>query len=69
MKTRVAAAAGLALVLFGIGALTSCNKSQSPQPVQSTGEAARASNVERPPERNPDRNAYYGEEHIHRRLR
>ena len=30
MKTRVAATAALALALFSIGALTSCNKSQKP---------------------------------------
>jgi Protein of unknown function (DUF3604) len=65
MKTRVAATAVLALVLFSIGALTSCNKSQNPQPAQSTGKASRMSNAEESPQRNPDRNAYFGEEHIH----
>jgi hypothetical protein len=65
MKTRVAATAGLALVLFSIGALTSCNKSQSSQPAQSVGHAARTENAEEPPQRNPERNAYFGDEHIH----
>jgi hypothetical protein len=65
MKTSVAATSGLALVMFSIGTLSSCNKSQSPQPAQSTGQAARSSKAEEPPERNSDRNAYYGEEHIH----
>jgi Protein of unknown function (DUF3604) len=62
MKTRVAKTGTLALVLFSIGALISCNKSESPQPAQST---AQVSNAEPAPPRNPDRNAYFGEEHIH----
>ncbi len=62
MKTRIAAAAALALALFSIGVLTSCNKPETPQPAQSTGQP---SNPEQPPKPNPDRNAYFGEEHIH----
>jgi hypothetical protein len=62
VKTRVAATAALALVLFSIGALISCNKSESPQP---TGQTARTSKAEQPPPPNPERNAYFGEEHIH----
>ena len=65
MKTRVAATSVLALVLLGIGALISCNKSESPQPGQSSGPIAQTSNTEPAPPRNPDRNAYFGEEHIH----
>jgi len=65
MKTRVAVTAALVLVLLSIGALISCNKSESPQPAQSTGETAQTSNAEQPPKPNPDRNAYFGEEHIH----
>ena len=65
MKIRVTATASLAWVLFSIGALTSCNESQRPQSRHSTGQTVQASNAERPPQRNPDRNAYYGEEHIH----
>jgi len=61
-KTRVVATAALAVVLFSIGVLVSCNKSESPQPAQSTGQT---SNPEQPPKPNPDRNAYFGEEHIH----
>ncbi len=65
MKTRIAATAPLALVLLTISALISCGKSESPQPGQSTAQTARTSNAEQPPPRNPDRNAYFGEEHIH----
>ena len=65
MKTRVVAAAALAVVLLSIGALISCKKSESPQPAQSTGQTAQTSNAEQQPQRNPDRNAYFGEEHIH----
>ena len=60
MKTKVAATAGLALIFLSIVALISCNKSESPQ--QSTGQTAQ---TEQPPKPNPDRNAYFGEEHIH----
>jgi Protein of unknown function (DUF3604) len=63
MKTRVAAVAALALVLFSVGALISCKKSEAPQQLaQQTGQAAPA---EQRVENNPDRNAYFGEEHIH----
>ena len=62
MKTRVATTAALALLFLSIGTLISCNKSESPQ---STGQTARTSNTEPAPPRNPDRNAYFGEEHIH----
>jgi len=62
MKTKVPATVGLALVLLSIGALTSCKKSGGPQPGPSTGQT---SSGEQPPAPNPDRNAYFGEEHIH----
>ncbi len=62
MKTRVAAVAFLTLVLPSIGALVSCKKSEAPQQAQQAGQAAPA---EQRVEKNPDRNAYFGEEHIH----
>ena len=67
MKTRVAATVGLALVLFSIGALLSCKKSEAPQPAQQAGQPAQgqAAPAEERVEKNPDRNAYFGEEHIH----
>jgi opacity protein-like surface antigen len=64
MKTRVAATAALALVLISIGVLTSCEKPKAPEQAQQAGQAAPGSN-EAPPKANPDRNAYFGEEHIH----
>ena len=64
MKTRVAATAALALVLLSIGALISCKKSESA--TTGTIKPARLPRLERAaPKRNPDRNAYFGEEHIH----
>lgn len=63
MKTRLAGTAGFALVLFSIGALTSCNKSQRPEQVQRTGEAQRTAEMRIQP--NPERNAYFGETHVH----
>ena len=65
MKGRFVAAAALALVLPVVGAMVSCKKSETPQSAQSTGETAKTSNPEQPPKPNPDRNAYFGEEHIH----
>jgi len=61
MKTRVAEAAVLTLVLLSFGVMVSCKKAEGPQPAQSTGQT---SNEPAPPP-NPDRNAYFGEEHIH----
>jgi hypothetical protein len=63
MKTRVAVTIGLLLILIGIGGLVSCKKSQAPQPVQQG--AGGAPPAEERVEKNPDRNAYFGEEHIH----
>jgi hypothetical protein len=62
MKKSVAAAAFFTCFLFCIGTLTSCNKSGGPQPAQSTGQTPPA---EERVEKNPDRNAYFGDEHIH----
>src|SRR5271165_5752256 len=62
MKSRVAATAALAFVVFCIGVLTSCEKSKTPEQAQQAGQAAPA---EQRVEKNPDRNAYFGEEHIH----
>jgi hypothetical protein len=62
MKTRAAVTAALALVLFSIGTLISCKKSESPQ---SSGQTTQTSKAEQAPPRNADRNAYFGEEHIH----
>ena len=64
MKTRVAATAGFALAVLSIGPLTSCSRSQNLQSTEST-QTVRASTSEQAPQRNPDRNAYFGEEHIH----
>jgi Protein of unknown function (DUF3604) len=62
MKTRVAVTVVLALLLLSTGAMISCNKSEGPKSEQST---AQMSNAEQKPQPNPDRNAYFGEEHIH----
>ena len=64
MKMRVAATAALALVPFSI-ALISCRKSESPPPANSADQAAQTSSAEQALHPNPDRNAYFGEEHIH----
>ncbi len=65
MKARFVAAAALALGLLSFGAVVSCKKSQTAQPAQSAGETAQSSTAEQPPKPNPDRNAYFGDEHIH----
>jgi len=62
VKSRVAATAALALVVFCVGFLTSCEKNKAPEQAQQAGQAAPA---EQRVEKNPDRNAYFGEEHIH----
>ena len=51
-----------AMFLCAVFFLTSCNKSQAPQTGQQGGGPAR---TEERVEKNPDRNAYFGEEHIH----
>jgi len=63
-KSVVVATSGLALVLFSIGILTSCEKSKAPEQAQQAGGAAPAQTEARA-EKNPDHNAYFGEEHIH----
>jgi hypothetical protein len=67
MKIRVAATTGLALVLFSIGILISCNKSKAPESAPLTSGTTPAQTEERV-EKNPDRNAYFCEEHIHTQL-
>ena len=64
MKTRVAVTATLVLALIGILALVSCEKPKAPEQAQQAGGTAPAPTEERV-EKNPDRNAYFGEEHIH----
>ena len=64
MKTRVAGIAVWVVVLFGLGILISCEKSKAPEQAQQTGGTVPAKAEERV-EKNPDRNAYFGEEHIH----
>ncbi len=59
MKSRVAVIAALALI--SILTLVSCEK-KAPEQAQQAGGAAPA---EQRVEKNPDRNAYFGEEHIH----
>src|SRR5271157_4746742 len=63
MKTRVALAMFLLLALIGVGMLVSCKKSEAPQ--QQAQQAGQPAPAEQRVERNPDRNAYFGEEHIH----
>ena len=63
MKTRVVAAIGLVVVLISIGVLVSCNKSGAPQ--QQAQQGGGTAPAEERVEKNPDRNAYFGEEHIH----
>jgi Protein of unknown function (DUF3604) len=65
MKARVTSTAALAVAFLSIGATVSCKKAEAPQPAQTAGQTAQTSNAGPPPERNPDRNAYFGEEHIH----
>jgi hypothetical protein len=59
-------------MLLSVGILISCEKPESPAPGPASGpgtQTALPSNAAQPtqrgPERNPDRNAYFGEEHIH----
>ena len=64
MKTRVAVAIGFAVVLVSIGVLTSCEKPKAPEQQQAQ-QGGGAPPAEERVEKNPDRNAYFGEEHIH----
>jgi Protein of unknown function (DUF3604) len=56
-------AAVLMFMLAALSALVSCKKAPTPEEGQ-PGQAARVAPEQRV-ERNPDRNAYFGEEHIH----
>ena len=60
---RFATLTALFFALALIGLLTSCKKSEAPQQTAQTGPAQPV--AEERVERNPDRNAYFGEEHIH----
>ena len=62
MKSRSCAIAILTCFLFCIAGLISCKKSGPPQQAQ---QAVGGAPAEPHVERNPDRNAYFGEEHIH----
>jgi len=66
MKLRSAAFAILpfSLILICIGGSISCKKSESPQPAEQAGGGGQPAEEARV-EKNPDRNAYFGEEHIH----
>ena len=50
------------LILVSLLALTSCQKPTAPE---RAAQPAGASSAEQRAERNPDRNAYFGEEHVH----
>ncbi len=65
MKTTFAATGALAFAVLSIGVLISCKKSETPKPALSAGQTAQTSNPEQSPKPNPDRNAYFGDEHIH----
>jgi len=71
MKRQVVVAAASAAIVLGLGGLPSCGKAKTPPPAQSTPTPtptptpAPAPSAEQPPQRNPDRNAYFGDEHIH----
>ena len=62
MKTNLARWIFVLLALLGVGMLVSCKKSEAPSQTAQTGAQPPA---EERVERNPDRNAYFGEEHIH----
>jgi hypothetical protein len=62
MKTRVALA--VSMFLAGIVVLTSCNKPAQQAPAGQASGGGQPSEEARV-EKNPDRNAYFGEEHIH----
>ena len=54
----------LVFIFVGTGVLVSCKRSPAPEEAQRSGQAARAT-TEQSSAPNPDRNAYFGEEHIH----
>ena len=55
---------GLGLIVAVLFALASCEQSKAPEPKQA-GQPSAAAPAEERVEKNPDRNAYFGEEHIH----
>ena len=55
----------MVLVPFWIAGLVSCDKAESPPPAPPTSQPAPGPIFEQRVERNPNRNAYFGEEHIH----
>jgi hypothetical protein len=63
MKREAASKTVLVFMLAALSALVSCKKSPTPEEAQ-PGKAAQPT-AEQRVERNPDRNAYFGEEHIH----
>jgi len=62
MRTRVSIS--LAFLLIGVATLVSCKKSEAPKTEQAQ-QGGQAAPAEERVEKNPDRNAYFGEEHIH----
>jgi hypothetical protein len=64
MKTKAAVVTVLVFVLAALSALVSCKKSPTPEEAQRPGQAARVT-PEQHIQPNPDREAYFGEEHIH----
>jgi Protein of unknown function (DUF3604) len=65
VNSGIAVALNLLLLLVSTGALVSCNKSEARQTGLSGGQGARAASNEGRPEPNPERNAYFGETHVH----
>lgn len=63
MKTRNSVTATLILALISLLALVSCEKAKTPE--RQIQQAGQTSPTEQRIEHNPDRNAYFGEEHIH----
>jgi hypothetical protein len=61
MKRKAVVTTGLVLML---GALVSCKKAPTPEEAQQPGQAARVT-PEQHVQPNPDREAYFGETHIH----
>ena len=62
MKRIAAMITALVFTLALIAMLTSCEKPKAPEQAQQAGQAPP---TEQRVEKNPDRNAYFGEEHIH----
>ena len=62
MKRIAAITAVLAFAFVLVGVQTSCEKPKQPEQAQ---QAVGGAPAEQRVEKNPDRNAYFGEEHIH----